>query len=76
MAKSGPAAFLRPMLPTGMGLFNAVAGGYAFKELVATGREMMSMQSMLKTISGDAETFNTNLKYIKQTSDELGISVL
>jgi len=76
VAKSGPAAFLRPMLPTGMGLFNAVAGGYAFKELVATGREMMAMQSMLKTISGDAETFNTNLKYIKQTSDELGISVL
>lgn len=76
IAKTGPAAFLRPMLPTGMGLFNAVAGGYAFKELVATGREMMAMESMLKTISGDAETFNKNLQYIKQTSDELGISVL
>ena len=31
VAKSGPAAFLRPMLPTGMGLFNAVAAGYGFK---------------------------------------------
>jgi tape measure domain-containing protein len=76
VAKSGPAAFLRPMLPTGMGLFNAVAGGYAFKELVATGREMMAMENMLKAISGDTETFNSNLKFVKQTADELGISIL
>jgi len=76
MAKSGPAAFLRPMLPTGMGLFNAVAGGYAFKELVATGREMMQMENMLKAISGDTQTFNSNLKFVKQTADELGISIL
>jgi tape measure domain-containing protein len=76
IAKSGPAAFLRPMLPTGMGLFNAVAGGYAFKELVATGREMMQMENMLKAISGDTETFNSNLKFVKQTADELGISIL
>lgn len=76
IAKSGPAAFLRPMLPTGMGLFNAVAGGYAFKELVATGREMMQMENMLKAISGDTATFNSNLKFVKQTADELGISIL
>lgn len=76
VAKSGPAAFLRPMLPTGMGLFNAVAGGYAFKELVATGREMMQMENMLKAISGDTATFNSNLKFVKQTADELGISIL
>lgn len=76
VAKSGPAAFLRPMLPTGMGLFNAVAGGYAFKELVATGREMMAMENMLKAISGDTQTFNSNLKFVKQTADELGISIL
>lgn len=76
IAKTGPAAFLRPMLPTGMGLFNAVAGGYAFKELVATGREMMQMENMLKAISGDTETFNSNLKFVKQTADELGISIL
>lgn len=76
VAKSGPAAFLRPMLPTGMGLFNAVAGGYAFKELVATGREMVQMENMLKAISGDTETFNSNLKFVKQTADELGISIL
>lgn len=76
IAKTGPAAFLRPMLPTGMGLFNAVAGGYAFKELVATGREMMQMENMLKAISGDTQTFNSNLKFVKQTADELGISIL
>jgi len=76
IAKSGPAAFLRPMLPTGMGLFNAVAGGYAIKELIATGREMMQMENMLKAISGDTATFNQNLKFVKQTADELGISIL
>ncbi len=76
VAKSPMAAMLRPMLPTGMGLFNAVAGGYAIKELIATGREMMQMQSMLKALSGDTETFNSNLKFVKQTADELGISIL
>lgn len=76
IAKSPMAAMLRPMLPTGMGLFNAVAGGYAFKELVATGREMMAMENMLKAISGDTQTFNSNLKFVKQTADELGISIL
>jgi tape measure domain-containing protein len=76
IAKSPMAAMLRPMLPTGMGLFNAVAGGYAFKELVATGREMMVMENMLKAISGDTQTFNSNLKFVKETADELGISIL
>jgi len=76
IAKSPMAAMLRPMLPTGMGLFNAVAGGYAFKELVATGREMMQMENMLKAISGDTQTFNSNLKFVKETADELGISIL
>jgi len=76
IAKTWPAAMLRPMLPTGMGLFNAVAVGYALKEMIATGREMMAMENMLKAISGDTETFNKNLKFVKQTADELGISVL
>ena len=76
IAKSPMAAMLRPMLPTGMGLFNAVAGGYAIKELIATGREMMQMENMLKAISGDTATFNSNLKFVKETADELGISIL
>jgi len=76
IAKSPMAAMLRPMLPTGMGLFNAVAGGYAIKELIATGREMMAMENMLKAISGDTATFNSNLKFVKETADELGISIL
>lgn len=70
------AAMMRPMLPTGMGMFNAVAAGYGVRELVASGREMMQMESMLKALSGDAETFNSNLKFVRQTSDELGISIL
>lgn len=75
MAKSGPAAFLRPMLPTGMGLFNAVAGGYAFKELVNTGREMMQLESMLKVVSGTQANFNDNLAFTKKLANELGIDI-
>ncbi len=37
---------------------------------------MMQMENMLKAISGDTETFNSNLKFVKQTADELGISIL
>lgn len=75
IAKSGPAAFLRPMLPTGMGLFNAVAGGYAFKELVNTGREMMQLESMLKVVSGTQANFNDNLAFTKKLANELGIDI-
>lgn len=75
IAKSGPAAFLRPMLPTGMGLFNAVAGGYAFKELVNTGREMIQLELMLKTVSGSQAAFNDNLEFTKKVANELGIDI-
>lgn len=74
-AKSGPAAFLRPMLPTGMGLFNAVAAGYGFKELVNTGREMMQLELMLKTVSGGLDDFNSNLEFTRKVSNDLGIDV-
>lgn len=75
IAKSGPAAFLRPMLPTGMGLFNAVAAGYSFKELVNTGREMMQLELMLKTVSGSQAVFNDNLEFTKKVANELGIDI-
>lgn len=76
VAKTPLAAFLRPMLPTGMGLFNAVAAGYGVKELVSTGREMMAMDTLLKTVSGDAANYQKNLAFVKKTSDELGMSQL
>lgn len=75
IAKSGPAAFLRPMLPTGMGLFNAVAAGYGFKELVNTGREMIQLELMLKTVSGSQAAFNDNLAFTKKLANDLGIDI-
>lgn len=75
IAKSGPAAFLRPMLPTGMGLFNAVAAGYGFKELVNTGREMIQLELMLKTVSGSQAAFNDNLEFTRKVANELGIDI-
>lgn len=73
--KSPMAAMLRPMLPTGMGLFNAVAAGYGIKELVNTGREMMQLELMLKTVSGSTEAFNDNLEFTRKISNDLGIDV-
>ena len=63
------------MFPTGMGCSMLLPEDTPSR-LVATGREMMAMENMLKAISGDTETFNSNLKFVKQTADELGISIL
>lgn len=75
IAKSPLAAFVRPMLPTGMGLFNAVAGGYAFKELVKTGREMMSMEQTMKAVSDDSAQFMENMRFTKDLAFEMGLNV-
>lgn len=75
MAKSPFAAFIRPMLPTGMGLFNAVAGGYAFKELVKTGREMMALELKMKAVSDNSEQFKKNMEFVRNTSHEMGLDI-
>lgn len=71
----GLGAFLRPMLPTGMGIGGMLGGGYAFKELVQAGREMQAMENKLKAVSLGAKSFNDNLEFVKRTSEELAMDV-
>lgn len=71
----GVGAFLRPMLPTGMGIGGMLGGGYAFKELVQAGREMQAMENKLKAVSLGAKSFNDNLEFVKKTSEELAMDV-
>lgn len=74
-AKSPFAAFIRPMLPTGMGLFNAVAGGYAFKELVKTGQEMTALTLKMKAVSDDSKQFADNMAFTHKISQEMGLDI-
>jgi len=69
------AAFMRPMLPTGMGMFNAVAAGYGVRELVATGREMLAMEAKIKAISRSTQEFNDNLAFVRKTADTLAMPI-
>lgn len=69
------AAFMRPMLPTGMGMFNAVAAGYGVRELVAAGREMIAMEAKIKAISRSTQEFNDNLAFVRKTADTLAMPI-
>lgn len=69
------AAFMRPMLPTGMGMFNAVAAGYGVRELVAAGREMLAMEAKIKAISRSTQEFNDNLAFVRKTADTLAMPI-
>lgn len=69
------AAFARPMLPTGMGMFNAVAAGYGVRELVAAGREMIAMEAKIKAISRSTQEFNENLAFVRKTADTLAMPI-
>lgn len=69
------AAFMRPMLPTGMGMFNAVAAGYGVRELVAAGREMLAMEAKIKAISRSTQEFNENLAFVRKTADTLAMPI-
>lgn len=69
------AAFMRPMLPTGMGMFNAVAAGYGVRELVAAGREMIAMEAKIKAISRSTQEFNENLAFVRKTADTLAMPI-
>lgn len=75
IAKSPLAAFVRPMLPTGMGLFNAVAGGYAFKEVVKTGREMTALELKMKSVSNESAQFAENMSFTKNMAQEMGLDI-
>lgn len=71
----GVGAFLRPMLPTGMGIGGMLGAGYGFRELVQAGREMQAMESKLKAVSENAAVFNSNLEFVKKTSHNLALNV-
>jgi hypothetical protein len=69
-------AFLKPMLPMGMGLGGMLGGGYAFRELIGAGREMFGMELKMKAVSKDSEAFANNMAYVKKLSQELGIDIV
>ncbi len=69
------AAMMRPMLPTGMGMFNAVAAGYGVRELVAAGREMIAMEAKIKAIRRSTQEFNENLSFVRKTADALAMPI-
>ena len=71
----GVGAFLRPMLPTGMGLGGMLGAGYGFRELVQAGREMQAMEFKLKAVSESSAVFNSNLKYVNETSQSLATNI-
>lgn len=75
-ATQNPFSVFAPVLPSGMGVASAaIAGGYAVKQLVDTGRSMQAMQIKLETVSRSAAEFNNNLSYVKKTSNTLALDV-
>ena len=72
---AGVGAFLRPLLPTGMGLGGMLGAGYGFKELVQAGREMQAMEFKLKAVSESTDIFNRNLKFVRETSNALAMDI-
>ena len=68
--------FLRPTLGAGAVAGGALTAGYALKEVVDSGREYQRMVSKLKAVSRSTEEFNTNLKYVQETSQKLGTSTI
>lgn len=73
---AGIMAFLKPMLPMGMGLGGMLGGGYAFRELIGAGREMFGMELKMKAVSKDSESFANNMAYVKKLSQGLGIDIV
>lgn len=73
---AGIMAFLKPMLPMGMGLGGMLGGGYAFRELIGAGREMMAMELKMKAVSKSSEAFANNMKYVRELSQQLGLDLV
>ena len=73
---AGIMAFLKPMLPMGMGLGGMLGGGYAFRELIGAGREMMAMELKMKAVSKSSEAFANNMKFVRELSQQLGLDLV
>ena len=67
--------FFRSMTPATMLAGGAVSAGYAVKEVVEAGREVQKMQTvMLMASDGQKDQLDHNLKFVKDSAVEMGIS--
>lgn len=67
--------FFRSMTPATMLAGGAVSAGYALKEVVQAGREVQKMQTvMLMASDGQKDQLDHNLKFVKDSAQEMGIS--
>lgn len=67
--------FFRSMTPATMMAGGAVSAGYALKEVVNAGREVQKMQTvMLMASDGQKDQLDHNLKFVKDSAMEMGIS--
>ena len=67
--------FFRSMTPATMMAGGAVSAGYALKEVVQAGREVQKMQTvMLMASDGQKDQLDHNLKFVKDSAQEMGIS--
>lgn len=76
LAGAGLMSFLKPMLPMGMGLGGMLGGGYAFRELITAGREVMAMELKMKAVSGSSYEFARNMKFVRDMSQEMGLDLV
>ncbi len=76
LAGAGIMSFLKPMLPMGMGIGGMLGGGYAFRELIAAGREVMAMELKMKAVSGSSQEFARNMKFVRDMSQEMGLDLV
>ena len=76
LAGAGIMSFLKPMLPMGMGIGGMLGGGYAFRELITAGREVMAMELKMKAVSGSSQEFARNMKFVRDMSQEMGLDLV
>jgi len=76
LAGAGIMSFLKPMLPMGMGIGGMLGGGYAFRELITAGREVMAMELKMKAVSGSSYEFARNMKFVRDMSQEMGLDLI
>ena len=58
-----------------MAMGGALGAGYLLKEAIQTGREIDSMIFKLQAVSRGTQEFQTNLKYVRETSQYLAVDV-
>lgn len=75
MILGGLQGFFRSMTPASALAGGLVSTGFALKEIVQAGREVQKMQNVIMMASGGAGSeMEHNLKYIDDTTKEMGVS--